>query len=157
MVGSFNKIKKNSIVGECDPAHAYNELLKSDTSYLIDVRSSAEWNFVGFPDDRNFKNKLVFCEWSFYPLMDKNPNFETELFSKINFTNCKKLFFICRSGSRSFHAANSIKDKINQKDYNGHDIEFINVKFGFEGDLSIDFKRGDSNGWKYSKLPWKQL
>ena len=35
-------------------------------------------------------------------------------------------------------------------------IKCINVKFGFEGDLSEDKRRGFSNGWKFSGLPWKQ-
>ena len=39
-----------------------------------------------------------------------------------------------------------LKDKIN----------CFNVKFGFEGDLSKDNRRGNLNGWKFSDLPWKQ-
>ena len=35
-------------------------------------------------------------------------------------------------------------------------IKCINVKFGFEGDLSVDKRRGFSNGRKFSGLPWKQ-
>ena len=39
-----------------------------------------------------------------------------------------------------------LKDKIN----------CVNVKFGFEGDLSNENRRGNLNGWKFSDLPWKQ-
>ena len=39
----------------------------------------------------------------------------------------------------------------------GEKINCINVKFGFEGDLSEDKRRGNLNGWKFSDLPWKQL
>ena len=148
---------KMPFIEECEPSFAYMKLVQDDFCFLIDVRSKPEWSFVGVPDSKDMKNEVIFCEWAFYPLMDRNLHFENEIFSKLNFEQTKNLFFICRSGSRSFHAANSIKDKINQKDYNDYDIECINIKFGFEGDLSIDYKRGNSNGWKFSKLPWKQL
>jgi rhodanese-related sulfurtransferase len=68
----------------------------------------------------------------------------------------KNLFFICRSGSRSLHAANSIQFHINKKLELKDKINCFNVRFGFEGDLSKDNRRGNLNGWKFSDLPWKQ-
>lgn len=157
MIHSDDNVEKNSVIKECEPLFVYNELINNDLCYLIDVRSQPEWNFVGFPDSKDMKNDIIFCEWAFYPMMDKNPNFENEIFSKLNINNCKDLYFICRSGSRSFHAAKSVQVLLNQKTDLRGDINCINVKFGFEGDLSKNKRRGNSNGWKFSNLPWMQL
>ena len=157
MVDSYDNFGNETFIDECEPSFVYKQLIKSNYCYLIDVRSKPELSFVGFPDDKDMKNEVIFCEWAFYPLMEKNLNFEDEILSKLNLENCKNLYFICRSGSRSFHAANSIKVMLNQKIELSKNINCINVKFGFEGDLSSDYKRGNLNGWKFSNLPWKQL
>ena len=75
---------------------------------------------------------------------------------KLNLDSCTKLYFICRSGSRSLYAAYSVQTLVNQQQNIKNTIKCINVKFGFEGDLSEDKRRGFSNGWKFSGLPWKQ-
>ena len=157
MVHSNDNADKKTFIEECEPSLVYKKLIQDEFCYLIDVRSKPEWSFVGIPDSRDMKNEVIFSEWAFYPLMDKNPNFESEIFSKLNFEQIKNLFFICRSGSRSFHAANSIQFLINNKLELKDNVNCINVKFGFEGDLSKDSRRGNLNGWKFSDLPWKQL
>ena len=156
MIYTSGNFEKKSIIEESEPSFVYNELTKDVSSFLIDVRSKPEWNFVGFPDSKNMKNDVIFCEWAFYPLMQKNPYFEDEILSKLNLNNCRNLYFICRSGSRSFNAAFSIQNFISQQQILKNSINCINVKFGFEGDLSEDKRRGISNGWKFSGLPWKQ-
>ena len=156
MIYTSGNFEKKSIIEESEPSFVYNELTKDVSSFLIDVRSKPEWNFVGFPDSKNMKNDVIFCEWAFYPLMQKNPYFEDEILSKLNLDSCKKLYFICRSGSRSHYAAYSVQTLVNQQQNIKNTIKCINVKFGFEGDLSEDKRRGFSNGWKFSGLPWKQ-
>ena len=156
MIYNSGNFENKSIIEESEPSFVYNELTKDVSSFLIDVRSKPEWNFVGFPYCKNMKNDVIFCEWAFYPLMQKNPYFEDEILSKLNLNNCRNLYFICRSGSRSFNAAFSFQNFINQKQILKNSINCINVKFGFEGDLSEDKRRGISNGWKFSGLPWKQ-
>ena len=156
MVQSSDSFEKKIIIEESPPSSVYNELSIDDTSYLIDVRTKPEWNFVGYPYIKNMKNDIIFCEWAFYPLMQKNPYFEDEILSKLNLDSCTKLYFICRSGSRSLYAAYSVQTLLNQQQNIKNTIKCINVKFGFEGDLSEDKRRGFSNGWKFSGLPWKQ-
>ena len=156
MINYSDNFEKKSIIEESAPSFVYDELIKDDSSYLIDVRSKPEWSFVGYPNSKNMKNDIIFCEWSFYPLIQENPYFNDEILSKLNLNSCKKLFFICRSGSRSLHAAYSVQATLNQQQNIKNTIKCINVKFGFEGDLSIDKRRGFSNGWKFSGLPWKQ-
>ena len=153
---SSDNFEKKIIIEESPPSSVYSDLSIDDSSYLIDVRTKPEWNFVGYPYIKNMKNDIIFCEWAFYPLMQKNPYFEDEILSKLNLNNCRNLYFICRSGSRSFNAAFSFQNFINQQQIFKNPIKCINVKFGFEGDLSEDKRRGFSNGWKFSGLPWKQ-
>ena len=153
---SSDNFEKKIIIEESPPSSVYSDLSIDDSSYLIDVRTKPEWNFVGYPYIKNMKNDIIFCEWAFYPLMQKNPYFEDEILSKLNLNNCRNLYFICRSGSRSFNAAFSIQNFISQQQILKNSIKCINVKFGFEGDLSEDKRRGFSNGWKFSGLPWKQ-
>ena len=76
---------KNPFIEECEPSFAYMKLVQDDFCYLIDVRSKPEWTFVGIPDSKDMKNEVIFCEWAFYPSMDRNLNFEIEIFSKLNF------------------------------------------------------------------------
>ena len=156
MIHTFDNLEKKIIIEENEPSFVYNELIKNDLSYLIDVRSKPEWSFIGFPFSEAMKNDVIFCEWAFYPMMEKNPHFEDEILSKLNLNNCKSLYFICRSGSRSFHAAHSVQALLNQQQNIKNNINCVNVKFGFEGDLSKDKRRGILNGWKFSGLPWKQ-
>ena len=153
---SSDNFEKKIIIEESPPSSVYSDLSVDDSSYLIDVRTKPEWNFVGYPYIKNMINDIIFCEWAFYPLMDRNLHFENEIFSKLNFEQTKNLFFICRSGSRSLHAATAIQFHINKKLELKDKISCLNVKFGFEGDLSNDNKRGNLNGWKFSNLPWKQ-
>ena len=157
MVRSYDNVDKNLFIEEWEPSSVYEKLIEDEFCYLIDVRSKPEWSFVGFPDSKDMKNEVIFCEWAFFPVMERNPNFESDIFSNLNFNKCKNLYFICRSGSRSLHAANLIQYSINQKLEFNDNINCINVKFGFEGDLSNENRRGSLNGWKFSDLPWKQL
>ncbi len=156
MVNSSDNFMKKSIIEEVSPSSVYSELTIDISSYLIDVRTKPEWSFVGYPYCKNMKNDIIFCEWALYPHMQKNPYFEDEILSKLNLDSCIKLYFICRSGSRSLHAAYSVQAHLNQQQNIKNPIKCINVKFGFEGDLSEDKRRGFSNGWKFSGLPWKQ-
>ena len=156
MVNSSDNFEKKTIIEESPASSVYNQLTIDDSSFLIDVRTSPEWSFVGYPYSKNMKNDIIFCEWALYPLMQKNPYFEDEILSKLDLYSCTKLYFICRSGSRSLHAAYSVQALLNQQQNIKNTIKCINVKFGFEGDLSEDKRRGFSNGWKFSGLPWKQ-
>jgi len=156
LVNSSDNFEKKTIIEESPASSVYNQLTIDDSSFLIDVRTSPEWSFVGYPYSKNMKNDIIFCEWALYPLMQKNPYFEDEILSKLDLYSCTKLYFICRSGSRSLHAAYSVQALLNQQQNIKNTIKCINVKFGFEGDLSEDKRRGFSNGWKFSGLPWKQ-
>ncbi len=58
------------------------------------------------------------------------------------------LYFICRSGARSRHAAVAMAD--------AGFTQCFNVAGGFEGPHDPERHRGQVEGWKAAGLPWTQ-
>lgn len=118
---------------------------------LIDVRSRAEWSFVGIADLSTLGKECVLLEWQSYPGMELNAGFlaalEAELARRGVGTDAQ-LFFMCRSGVRSAAAAMAAKAA-------GWKHCF-NVAAGFEGDMDGQRHRGVLAGWKAEGLPWVQ-
>lgn len=128
------------------------ELLKSDPkAQLVDVRTAAEWTFVGVPDLAGVGRKAILVEWQVYPTMGRNAAFEeavAERLSAAGATTATPVLFLCRSGARSQAAARAMTAKGFTK--------CINVAGGFEGDVDAERHRGRMNGWKAEGLPWQQ-
>jgi rhodanese-related sulfurtransferase len=138
-------------VDDVTPSEAW-ELLKSDPkAQLVDVRCIAEWNFVGVPDLSALGRNAVTIEWSRYPSMARNDQFETQVAAELQARGADSdtaIVFLCRSGVRSLAAANALAAR-------GYSRCF-NIAGGFEGDLNNDRHRGERNGWKHAGLAWKQ-
>lgn len=120
--------------------------LQLENSFLIDVRSAAEWQFVGEPlfnSDKYLKISLLE-----YPNMSMNLDF-LALFNK-HFTGSKKsdIFCLCRSGVRSHKAAEILLN-------DGYESVY-NIADGFEGEIDNNQHRNKLSGWKFNGLPWKQ-
>lgn len=128
------------------------EFLKSDPkAQLVDVRTAAEWSFVGVPDLSQLGRALVRVEWQVYPSMERNPKFEAAVAERLKAggaTEATPIFFLCRSGARSAAAAAAMTAAGFNKCFN--------VAAGFEGDLDAQKHRGRANGWKVDGLPWVQ-
>ena len=71
---------------------------------LVDVRTDAEWSFVGLPDLSSLGKQVVPIQWQLYPTMVRNTAF-TEQLRQAGFTPDHHIYFICRSGQRSLAAA----------------------------------------------------
>lgn len=134
------------------PVKAVWERLKSDRSaVLIDVRTRAEWAFVGLADLAEIGKRVVMVEWQTFPDNRVDPGFGERLKALLETAGVNKddaLFSICRSGGRSRLAAESMSG-----------LGFSrcsNVAEGFEGPLDADRHRGRTSGWKASGLPWVQ-
>ena len=86
--------------------------LKSDTrSVLIDVRTIAEWAYVGLPDLSAIGKRPVLVEWQGFPDDRLNTAFVervTEAITPLGADRESELFFICRSGQRSLKAAQAM-------------------------------------------------
>lgn len=146
-------MRLGSDVGEMTPDEAWNKLKNDETARLIDVRTRAEWGFVGVPDVRELEQTPIFIEWSSYPDMSVNPAFAAEVKEAIGSENPGPLLFLCRSGVRSLKAAIAVTEFFAQS---GKSVTCVNVLEGFEGDVDASGHRGSQNGWKARGLAWRQ-
>ena len=142
-LSNINDSKVHNIASvEC-----FNQLSEIFNSYLIDVRTKPEWEFIGTPNLSSINKKTIFISWHIYPQLKINPFFENQI-TELNIKKNDKLFFICRSGGRSFQAAKFLS-------HSGYNYCY-NVSDGFEGDKNNLNQRTTINGWKFNNLPWKQ-
>ncbi|MEC5208658.1 rhodanese-like domain-containing protein [Vogesella urethralis] len=126
--------------GAVSPAEAWALRQQLPGSVIVDVRSAAEWQFVGVVPD------AVRIELRTYPGMVPNPGFVTQLQQQVD--KSATVLFICRSGARSDEAARLAAEAGYSQVYN--------VLEGFEGDRDAAQHRGSVNGWKAAGLPWMQ-
>ena len=132
---------------DLSPQDSWDLLKSNNNAMLIDVRTDAEFSFVGVVDMSSLNKENIYASWVLYPTMSANPNFRTEL-EKQNFHKDQPLLFLCRSGVRSKHAANAMAALGYTRCYN--------IVGGFEGDKDEALRRGNRGGWKHANLPWVQ-
>ena len=137
------------VVDELLPDQAFRVMAEDDSSALVDVRTRAEWSFVGLPDLSGIGKSVWPVEWIGFPDMNPNARFDEQLAGHAAGDIPKRLFFICRSGARSMAAARHVAAS-------GMAEHCTNVAEGFEGDLDNQGHRGSRNGWKARGLPWRQ-
>ncbi|PPQ31836.1 rhodanese-like domain-containing protein [Rhodopila globiformis] len=129
------------------PKQTWDALAGNPEAQLVDVRTEAEWAFVGVPDLSQAGKKTVLIPWQTYPGMRRNDAF-TEQLADAGLTPDHHLYFICRSGARSMAAAEAAKAAGFPNVYN--------VADGFEGPSDRQGHRGVTAGWKADGLPWRQ-
>jgi rhodanese-related sulfurtransferase len=137
--------------GDISAAEAWDMLQSNPKAQLVDVRTIAEWNFVGLPDLADLDRKTHCVEWQMFPSMAPNADFVAQTSAALSAAGAGPdvpLLFICRSGARSRSAARAMAQAGFQKAFN--------IAGGFEGDLNGERHRGTENGWKAASLPWKQ-
>ena len=139
--------KKDLSVKKITSIECFNKLSEISNSYLIDIRTKPEWEFIGAPDLSSLNKKTIFISWHMYPEMKINSLFENQI-TELNIKKNDNLFLICRSGNRSSDATEFLTSR-------GF-TNCFNVEDGFEGEIGPNHKRSTINGWKYCKLPWKQ-
>ncbi len=133
--------------GDISVEEAWRRLGDETSAVLVDVRTAAEWNFVGAPDLSGIGKQAVRVSWQTLPKMEKNAAFVEEVRAQTSDTNAS-LLFLCRSGARSQAAAIAMTAAGYSKCFN--------VAGGFEGDLDGDRHRSVTGGWKAAGLPWSQ-
>jgi rhodanese-related sulfurtransferase len=133
--------------GDLSPREAW-ELLEADhDAVLVDVRTKAEWSYVGIPELASLGRHAVLIEWTTFPEGRRNPDFLAQLV-EVGVRPEAPVIFLCRSGQRSIGAAEAATASGFSRAYN--------VLEGFEGPLDGERHRGAANGWKAAGLPWKQ-
>lgn len=138
-------------VADIPSSEAWARLEQDNSAVLIDVRTQAEWNFVGVPDLSSLAREPIFLEWQSFPTGAVNQGFAAQLSGLLETTGIDRsqdLFFLCRSGSRSRSAAEAM--------FGAGFQTCINISDGFEGPPDADRHRGNVSGWKKSGLPWVQ-
>lgn len=129
----------------------WRRLAEDADACLVDVRSQAEWTFVGLPDLSAIGRDPILIEWQRFPGMLRNDEFVAELSRALESSGKGRetnLYFLCRSGGRSAAAAAVMTSA-------GY-TNCFNVSDGFEGRLDVTRHRGAVDGWKSAGLPWVQ-
>lgn len=137
--------------GDLSPTEVWALLEADPQAQLVDVRTKAEWSFVGLPDLTGLGRTTQEVEWQSFPTMAPNASFVSEATDAVLRAGGSKgapVFFLCRSGARSRAAAIAMTRS-------GFTLAY-NVAGGFEGDLDSGGHRGAKNGWKAARLPWRQ-
>lgn len=123
-------------------------IVQNPETVLVDVRTDAEWSFVGVPDLSSLGREVLFIEWNKFN-GQHNENFLTELRDQLPSAGApdRPVVFLCRSGNRSIGAAEVATEAGITPSYN--------VLDGFEGQLDAQGHRG-ATGWRAVGLPWRQ-
>ena len=138
----------SNYAGDVTPQEAWDMLKADENAILVDVRTEAEWRFVGVPDTSELNREVLFIEWVSYPDGERNHQFVAQLKEAGLEPGAKApILFICRSGQRSIGAAVAATDADLGPSYN--------VLDGFEGATDDNGHRGGA-GWRAAKLPWHQ-
>lgn len=122
------------------PVEAAELLAQLPDAKLVDVRTRAEWDYVG-----RIPGALQ-IEWQTYPGGQPNREFMKQLATEVE--PGVPVMFICRSGARS-HAAATAAVRAGY-------TQAFNVLEGFEGDKDEHGHRNTVGGWRVAGLPWVQ-
>lgn len=134
-----------SYAGDLTPAQAWELLERADDAVLVDVRTQAEWAFVGVPELAELGKRALLVEWS---SLGSGPNpaaFVEAVTGQVD--PGTPIVLLCRSGQRSAAAAQALTAA-------GYGPAY-NVIDGFEGPVDADGHRGAA-GWRADGLPWRQ-
>jgi rhodanese-related sulfurtransferase len=138
-------------VDDVEAGEVWERLAADSGAQLVDVRTQAEWAFVGVPDLTAIGKQTLMVEWMGFPDNQRNPSFADQLALALDALGTDQdadLYFICRSGVRSLAAAQAMV----MAGYRA----CHNVAGGFEGPPDNDRHRGILAGWKVVGLPWLQ-
>ncbi len=137
--------------GDVSAKSTWDALATSPEAVLVDVRSRAEWAYVGVPVLADLGKSPLLVAWNDFDTGTRVPDFLGRLNAAVEALGVGKdaaLYFICRSGSRSRNAAIMATD--------GGYSHCYNVEDGFEGNLGPDGHRATAGSWKAEGLPWAQ-
>ena len=137
--------------GDVKAVDAYQLLTENPSAVLVDVRTQAEWSYVGVPDLRSIDKAPVLIEWQTYPSGQVDLRFADRLLKALAEAGVARdapLVFLCRSGARSRSAALAVTAS-------GWE-PCLNVSDGFEGPLDPSGHRNSLSGWRVGGLPWRQ-
>ncbi len=138
--------------GELSVGDAYALLKDDEKAELVDVRSEAEWTWVGVPDQSGHGKSPIFVEWASYTGMRPAADYSQRQIAELTSSGAgpgMPVLFLCRSGARSLAAARALASAGWRRCYN--------ISEGFEGSLdAATHRRGALGGWRAGGMPWTQ-
>lgn len=140
-----------SYAGDRSVTEVFDSLKADGSAILVDVRTNAEWTFVGIPDLSKLEKEVILAEWQGFPSNGPHEGFASQLSDALTQKGLDQnaaIFFLCRSGVRSKAAAIAMTALGYKNCYN--------VAGGFEGGHDAEGHRGSVSGWKAQGLPWSQ-
>jgi len=135
------------MVEDVPPQAVWEALTTNPRAQLVDVRTDAEWTYVGLPDLSDAGKEPVLIPWQLFPSMQVNGSFMDQV-RRAGLTPDNHLYFLCRTGVRSLAAGRAAQEA-------GYPHAF-NIADGFEGPVDAEGHRGNVAGWKADDLPWRQ-
>lgn len=135
------------MVENIHPREVWAALQRDPQAQLVDVRTDAEWSYVGLTDLTASGKQPKLIPWQIFPIMQVNPDF-VEQMQEAGLSPTQHIYFLCRSGVRSLAAAQAAAAVGFAHVYN--------IADGFEGPPNADGHRGQVAGWKADGLPWRQ-
>ena len=142
LAGARARVAGAAYAGAVTPREAYELVLADPRVKLVDVRTSAERDWVGkvmLPDGQHGA-----VQWSTWPGGVPNPDFVQQLEAQAGKDDV--LLFLCRSGVRSRHAATLATQHGFANSYD--------ILEGFEGEKDAAGHRKTVGGWCHAGLPW---
>jgi len=143
-------IGDDGYAGDVGASVAWDALVADPAAVLIDVRTRAEWTYVGTPTLDEIGKDVLLVAWDDFP-SGPIPDFAGRLAPVLTGKGVgtdAPLYFLCRSGARSRSAAIAATASGYSRCYN--------IEFGFEGRLGPDRHRATAGSWKAEGLPWTQ-
>ncbi len=131
------------------PREAWDFIQSNPRALLIDIRSTAEFLFVGHPLGAIHIPWMDEPDWTVCP--EFIPQVRRAVLGGIGseaHAPSAPVLLICRSGKRSVDAGWAL--------LHAGFTDVYNVLDGFEGDLDEHRHRGTLGGWRYEGLPWEQ-
>lgn len=135
------------MVENVSPTKVWDAVRTDAEAHIVDVRTDAEWTYVGLPDLTEAGKQPVLIPWQLFPSGQVNAGFIDQM-KQSGLTPSHKIYFLCRSGARSLAAAQAAQAAGFPNAYN--------IADGFEGPPDEDGHRGTITGWKAENLPWRQ-
>lgn len=134
------KVAAAGYAGDVSPELAWR-WWQSGKAVLVDIRSNAEREWVGFVPD------TAAVTWKQWPGMVMNPDFDAQILDVVAQSGGKPVVMLCRSGVRSIASAKRATEL---------GLTAYNILEGFEGDPDAAAHRSSRGGWRYRGLPWRQ-
>lgn len=83
-----------SYAGDITPQESWKLLSEDGNAVLVDVRTEAEWNWVGVPDLSGLGRDVVFVQWN--TSAGRNTNFVDDLIAAGVTPGERPVIFLCR-------------------------------------------------------------